>query len=392
MTLQPAAGVRDLNPQQVEINHMLTKRLAQIYRFWGYEEVSPPRIERIDTLKAGGAIDSNDIVRLVADEPLGLRPEMTASIARAASTRLAQKPRPLRLWASGTVFETKETDERGLFIEENLQSGVELFGVQGMSAEKELLSLLLDAMNTLDLETIHRPTLLVGHTGLMDLILTSVPNSERERTKQQLIDYDKLSLENSNLESFVKNKLVKIQNLRGSPTDVLDELTSLFNDQKVITELHSIFQVINDVSRSQEVSLQLDPTFQPHFNLYTGIVFQLICKGQASPVVIARGGRYDELVSRCGAEEQYAAGVGFSFAIDKIRELKSRVETTSNINRCVLVAYKNDIPIERAIYKSRQWHSKGFVSIVELDPCTCRSDAIALLPVRGCNELDWIEN
>ena len=43
----------------------------------------------------------------VADEPLGLRPEMTASIARAACTRLAEKPRPLRLWAAGTVFESK---------------------------------------------------------------------------------------------------------------------------------------------------------------------------------------------------------------------------------------------------------------------------------------------
>ena len=131
MALQPAAGAKDLNPRQVETNRQLTERLASVYRLWGYDEVSPPRVERLATLMAGGAIDSSDIVRLVADDPLGLRPEMTASIARAACTRFADRQRPLRLWASGTVFRTRSADEGGQCIEENLQSGVELFGVSG---------------------------------------------------------------------------------------------------------------------------------------------------------------------------------------------------------------------------------------------------------------------
>ena len=143
MALQPAAGAKDLNPRQVETNRQLTERLASVYRLWGYDEVSPPRVERLATLMAGGAIDSSDIVRLVADDPLGLRPEMTASIARAACTRFANRQRPLRLWASGTVFRTRSADEGGQCIEENLQSGVELFGVSGSEAEMELLSLLM---------------------------------------------------------------------------------------------------------------------------------------------------------------------------------------------------------------------------------------------------------
>ena len=67
MALQPAAGAKDLNPRQVETNRQLTERLASVYRLWGYDEVSPPRVERLATLMAGGAIDSSDIVRLVAD-------------------------------------------------------------------------------------------------------------------------------------------------------------------------------------------------------------------------------------------------------------------------------------------------------------------------------------
>ena len=97
MALQPAAGTRDLNPREVDGNRWLCDQLGQVYRLWGYAEVAPPTVERLETLEAGGGIKGHDLVRLAADEPLGLRPEMTASIARAAATRMAERPRPLRL-------------------------------------------------------------------------------------------------------------------------------------------------------------------------------------------------------------------------------------------------------------------------------------------------------
>ena len=110
MALQPAAGARDLNPREVDGNRWLCDQLAEVYRLWGYAEVSPPLVERLETLEAGGGINDRELVRLAADEPLGLRPEMTASIARAACTRLASRPRPLRLWSSGTVFRSAPSD------------------------------------------------------------------------------------------------------------------------------------------------------------------------------------------------------------------------------------------------------------------------------------------
>ena len=65
MALQQAAGARDLNPRQVETNRQLSERLAAVFRLWGYDEVSPPRVERLDTLMAGGAIASADILSLI---------------------------------------------------------------------------------------------------------------------------------------------------------------------------------------------------------------------------------------------------------------------------------------------------------------------------------------
>ena len=54
MALQPAAGARDLNPRQVEGNRRIREQLAAVYRLWGYQEVDPPSVERLDTLAAGG--------------------------------------------------------------------------------------------------------------------------------------------------------------------------------------------------------------------------------------------------------------------------------------------------------------------------------------------------
>ena len=65
MALQPAAGTRDLNPGEVDRNRRLSERLARVYRLWGYEEVAPPTVERLDTLAAGLGEDSATLEAVV---------------------------------------------------------------------------------------------------------------------------------------------------------------------------------------------------------------------------------------------------------------------------------------------------------------------------------------
>ena len=390
MALQPAAGARDLNPRQVESNRLLSERLAAVYKLWGYDEVSPPRVERLDTLMAGGAIASGDVVRLVSDDPLGLRPEMTASIARAASTRLARRPRPLRLWASGTVFQSRSADEGGMCIEENLQSGVELFGVQGVEAEMELLTLLIAAVRTLDLGAGHRPQLLIGHTALMDLVLSPYQGDRKDAIRTALTRYDRLAIESMDLPQGDRARLLLHLDSRGKPDLQLQELEQQFGPQPVFADLKRLTDLITPAADEQRVSVQLDATFQPIFELYTGLVFQLVCQGKAAPVVIARGGRYDDLVRRCGATGTDAAGVGFSLAIDPIRELLSESSTGKPDETAVLVAYSSGTGLEDALRRQLFWHQQGTRAVVELKPVQDRSQAEAMARQRGGLQLDWI--
>lgn len=390
MALQPAAGARDLNPQQVEHNHRLRERLASVYRLWGYEEVSPPRVERLDTLKAGGGIASEDIVRLVADEPLGLRPEMTASIARAASTRFAGRPRPLRLWASGSVFENRQADEGRQCIEEKLHSGVELFGEPSVSAEIELLSLLMAGLESLQLEHQSETRLLMGHADLMALILMPFSGELKQQIRTAMVHFDRLQLAALDLDSTCMERLRRVMDLRGEPADVLEQLRRLFGPQPVLTELDRLYKHLAPQASDLRVQLQLDPTFQAHYGLYDGLVFQLVCQGHAAPTVIARGGRYDGLVRRFGSSGRDGAGLGFSFCLDDIRDLPASVNGDGAVEHRILVCHHVNSSLEQAISIQRSFHRKGVQAELEFEPLQDRSSAERLLQTRQCHELAWV--
>ncbi|WP_320664505.1 ATP phosphoribosyltransferase regulatory subunit [Prochlorococcus sp. MIT 1223] len=389
--LQPAKGTRDLNPQEVEISHLLTSKLSNVFKLWGYEEVSPPIIERLETLKAGDAIQSKDIIKLVADEQLGLIPEMTASISRVASTRFINRSRPLRLWAKGNVYKTKDLKEGGVQIEEEQQAGVELFGLKSINAEIELLSLLLESLKTLDLKNKFQPTLLIGHTDLMELILDDFEDDLREYIKSLLINIDIVSIQKLKISEKQRIKLMEILKCRGNPSYVLNIIKKTYGNVPIIKKFNSLFSIIEPISKNYNVKIQFDPTFHPHFELYNGFMFNLVCKSITNQVVIARGGRYDKIVKRFSDNSDQAAGVGFSISIDKIRELLNERDIKNQIKEKILIAYDSTNRIEKALNVQKSLHNKGKIAIIEFAECSNKQAAIELLQKRDCSELNWIE-
>ena len=391
MALQPAAGVRDLNPGQVERNRSLCERLAAVYRLWGYRQVAPPTVERADTLEAGGAIDEQEVVRLVSGDPLGLRPELTAPIARAASTRLADLPRPLRLWSEGTIFRNAVGDA-GPRIQEQLQSGVELLGEPSAAADAELLRLLLAAAGSLGLEARHQPRLLLGHHGLLSLLLERIPEAQRPAARTALSSLDALGLAQLPLEADQRTWLQQLSRLRGEPGAVLDALRSWIGEHPLLSQLQHTLELVVPAAARHGVKLQLDPSFQPHFALYDGLVLKLVCQGSDAPVEIASGGRYDALVGRfqaaadpsSGADPSRASGVGFGFDIEAVRELPGLAKKGREEPMHQLVAFSPAAGLAAALEALEQHHREGRVAELHGQPLADRSQAEAIAAARGC--------
>jgi ATP phosphoribosyltransferase regulatory subunit len=389
MALQPAAGARDLQPGAVESNRRINELLAGVYRLWGYQEVTPPTIERLTSLEAGGAINSGEILRLAADEPLGLRPELTAPIARAACSRMRGRPRPLRLWASGTTFRTSISDGGGQRIHEELQSGVELLGEGSSAADAELLQLLLAAVATLGLEEAHRPTLLVGHHGLLDALLSQVPAEQRGSIRRALTGFDPLALEQLNLPAPQRESFRTLLALRGEPERVLYQLEQWLGPIPLLQTLADTLTAVAPAAAARGVRLQLDPSFQPHFDLYDGLVFRLVCQGHDAPVAIASGGRYDALVGRFGADLDQAAGTGFGFAIEAIRELLEAGEPPA-LQGAWLVAAAPGVDLAQALSQQARLHQRGEAAELCLSRCDSEAEAETIAAERGCRGTVWV--
>ena len=139
-----------------------------------------------------------------------------------------------------------------------------------------------------------------------------------------------------------RDTLLQLLDSRGEPKQEVRRLEERFGSHPVFSDLTRLHDLLAPSAAEQGVILQLDPTFQPVFELYTGLVFQLVCQGKSAPVVIARGGRYDDLVERCGARGSAAAGVGFSFAIDSIREMLTDPTEEDGRHPTVLVAFAQE--------------------------------------------------
>ena len=336
---QPARGSRDLLPQDVEDNRWICARLHHVYRRWGYKELAPPTIERLDTLEAAGAIDAKVLLKVATRDALGLRPEITASVARAACTRLAGRPRPLRLWYEGNVFQREDIGDHER-VQEELQSGIELIGAPGLAGDGELVAVLLDACRQLPFHLDHQPTLLLGHRALFAALLADFPTHQQAGLRQALSRYDVLQLQALDLSDGDRQRAQQLLRVRGEPEAVLDAL-SAFSKAAAVDELRALVELVAERARQAGVRLQLDPTFLPTFTFYDGVVLRLVCQGAHALVPVATGGRYNRLLRHFAPGDRDASGTGFSFEVERLRGLlqERRAALSGRPNVQVLVTY-----------------------------------------------------
>jgi ATP phosphoribosyltransferase regulatory subunit len=135
------AGLRDLLPPEAESEAISVEALLEVFAAHGYQRVKPPLLEFEDSLLAGsGAAVAEQTFRLMDPESqrmMGLRADTTPQVARIATTRLAQVPRPLRLSYAGQCLRVRGSQ---LAPERQIaQAGIELIGCDNPAADAEIV-------------------------------------------------------------------------------------------------------------------------------------------------------------------------------------------------------------------------------------------------------------
>ena len=110
-------------------------------------------------------------------------------------------------------------------------------------------------------------------------------------------------------------------------------------------------------------------------------------QGQEAPVEIASGGRYDALVGRFCQDPAQAAGVGFGFDIEAVREL---VAPTLDASMPVLVAYSRDEDLATALDHLEALHQASTAAELLSGPTASQAEAQAIGEARGCSRTVWI--
>lgn len=326
MVYQPPVGGRDLFPLDVARKTWIEEKLHQVFQRWGYHQIITPTLERLETLVAGGAVDPSTVIQLhdTDNEVLGLRPELTASIARAAVTRLAEVSLPQRLYYNANVFRRMAQGSRHR-QQELHQSGVELLGAGGAIADAEIVLLLADCLNTLGLTEWH---LVLGEAELTRSLLAPFPPECRDQVRKAIAQLDRLALEEMPLTAELKQLAVTLFDLRGTPKDVLQTISSLdlsADQQATVQGLKTLVDLLESTTPQDTPchipAFILDLSLIQTFDYYTGIVFEVINRTATGYNVLAQGGRYDTLLSLYHPQGQGMPGVGFVFNMDDVQKL-----------------------------------------------------------------------
>lgn len=326
MVYQSPSGARDLLPLDVAQKYWIEERVEQIFQRWGYHRIITSTVENLETLMAGGAIEQSEVIELQSSgsERLGLRPELTASIARAAATRLADVTYPQRLCYSANVFQRADKGSHG-GQQEYYQAGVELLGADGMNADAEVLLLLANCINSLKLGQWHG---VLGDAGLTRSLLSPFPDKLREAVRQAIASLDRVSLETLPLTDELRTRALILMDLRGKPADVLQRVSQLSltpSERQTVEALKALVELLQSVTQSQGQvpipSLILDLSLIKPFDYYTGIVFEVVSETPQGCQVIGQGGRYNNLLSVFDPQGQGFAGIGFMLNIEALHQV-----------------------------------------------------------------------
>ena len=324
---QPPTGGRDLLPLDVVQKRWIEDRLEQVFHRWGYHRIITSTVETMDTLMAGGAIERTEVVELqisqVGELRLGLRPELTASIARAAVTRLASVTYPQRLYYNANVFRRSAQGSRG-GQQEHYQAGMELLGASGLMADAEAVLLMSDCLQAVKLADAR---IVLGEAALTYSLLSAFDKGDRATVRHHIAALDRVAIEEMSLSSDLKELALRLMDLRGEPAAVLSKLTAFDLDasqQAVVSRLKSLIELLQ-LERTQGVavpSVVLDLSLIRPFDYYTGIVFEVVSASRRQ--VLGQGGRYDDLLAVYDApgksEDSGFPGIGFVLDIEQLRQ------------------------------------------------------------------------
>jgi ATP phosphoribosyltransferase regulatory subunit len=301
-----------------QVRRIEAQLLSQISR-WGYDEIILPTFEYLDVLAPGLEAELLETCYQFIDRTTGrtllLRPDATAQVARTIGMGLTGSTLPQRLSYRTSVFRYEpEHAGRGREI---FQVGAELVGVDDVTGDYEIISLLIECLQAIGLRSF---TIAVGHVGFIKglLMRSGLSPLGQKRAEQAAAKKDLPRLE----ELLASERIAKAaaKAIREAPEltgheAVLERGRVLAAGEPALTApLDRLAQVYHLLcAAGHRDSILLDLGEFRGFDYYDGVVFDVFAPGVGAE--LGGGGRYDHLIGRFGRD---LPSTGFALDVDHL--------------------------------------------------------------------------
>lgn len=315
--LHTPEGVRDIYGSEFVQKFELQQLLYHVLAERGYQGIETPTFEFFDVFsREVGTVPSRELYKFFDKEgnTLALRPDMTPSIARAVSKYFHDET-PIRLCYMGNTFINYDKYQGRL--KETTQLGAELMGEESVSADVELLSVLVEALKAAGLEEFQ---VSVGQVEFFKALLkeAGIGSGAEESLRRLISDKNRFAAEellaDYELSPKLRETFLEMATLSGS-AEALEKARALTDNPealKALGRLEDIYRGLKEKGFEKYISFDL--SMLSKYNYYTGIVFRAYSYGYGEPV--AKGGRYDTLLSHFGRE---LPAVGFAIVVDQLQ-------------------------------------------------------------------------
>ncbi|WP_392535715.1 ATP phosphoribosyltransferase regulatory subunit [Nostoc sp. C117] len=393
MVYQPAAGARDLLPLDVEKKRWIEDRLQQVFHRWGYHRIITSTLERMDTLMAGEAIQRQMVIQLQQngeDDELGLRPELTASIARTVVTRMAGVTYPQRLYYSANVFR-RTWESRHNRQQEFYQAGVELLGAGGLLANAEVLLLVADCLAALGLRQWH---LILGEAGITRSLLSAFPANLQDKVRTAIAHLDRITIDTLPLNDELRDRARIMLDLRGSSAHVLEKVSTLDLDEQQRESVNNLKSLVELLESEKKFPLILDLSLIQTIDYYTGIVFEVVNDTESQTRILGQGGRYDQLLGLYHPQAENIPGIGFVLNIEDLYQILLSTQQLPQITPASNWLIVPETPSADAPAFAYAQKLRDSTHLVRVEMDLLRRDAEAIRQYardRGIAQIAWIK-
>jgi histidyl-tRNA synthetase len=315
--LSTVTGMRDILPQDQKYWEKVRQVAHKIAHDYGYDRIDTPIVEQADLFIRGvGA--STDIVEKEAfsfvdqgDDTLMLRPEGTASVARAYIQHgMLNQTQPVKTFYTGPLFR-HEKPQSGRY-RQFFQFGFEAIGSSAPALDAQMILMGWNILNDLGIESVIQVNS-IGCRECRDAYKKALVKHYRSKSKS-ICENCKARLSKNPLR-VLDCKEEGCQEIKSKAPQILD-----FLDDKCKEHFMTVVGYLDELNLPYAVN----PLVVRGLDYYTKTIFEYWSSDDLEGKnALGGGGRYDDLITLLGGREETPAcglAIGMDRIVAKMRE------------------------------------------------------------------------